>query len=327
MSLQSATEIASGILRADLHGLGDDWVRSYPVKVDAVTLEEARAAARQRLDAANVAVVIVGKADEIAPQLDKEKIAYERVGYLEAVSARDRGKRPAVPPPGEPIDPRSFAAGKKLLDEALAAKGGADKLRAVKDIVASGKAKLSLSGQTVEGTWTRILAPPDRMAVIVGIPGLGEIKMTITPDGVFQTANGTQTRDLPPGLAEQARGGLWRNHDLILLRHLEQGTQVMDGGRTTVNNKGYDTVIVRRADGSNETRILIDPRTKLLFRLEYMEGGAPGSEEYGDYRAIEGIQMPFRQRAQSSQQVIDVSVTDIKVNGGAPAGAFERPKS
>jgi hypothetical protein len=37
--------------------------------------------------------------------------------------------------------------------------------------------------------------------------------------------------------------------------------------------------------------------------------------------------MPFRQRAQSAQQTIDVTVTDIKVNGGAPAGAFEKPGS
>jgi hypothetical protein len=287
-----------------------------------VSLEEARAAAKRRLDPANLAVVIVGKADEVGPLLDRAGYTYETVGWLEAISSRERAKAQAA----AAIDPRKTSAGKKLLDAALAAKGGEAKLRAIKELVATGTVKLDLGGQAFEGAWTRVLVPPDRMSVTVSLGGLAEIQLVITPEAVFQAMNRAQVNDVRGELASQMRDGMWRDHDLILLRHLDAGTQVQDAGKTEVGGKVYDTVLLRRADGSNETRVLLDPQSKMVFRLTYQEGGAPGLEEYGDYRDVQGIQLPFRQRAEGAQEKLEVVVSEYKVNGGVPAGAFDRPK-
>jgi zinc protease len=321
--LQSAAEVARTVLLAELHGLGPDFVRDFPLKVDAVTPEAAGAAARSRLDPENVAVVIVGKGDDVAPQLEKAGLAFERVAYLEPISPRDRAKQDVA----AAIDPARTAAGKKLLDAALAAKGGAAKLRGLKDLVSRGTVKLAIAGRSVEGDWARALAPPDRMYVVLSMRELGRIKMVIGPEAVFQSVNDAQARDLPAEIAAEARAGLWRDHDLILLRHLEPGTQVQDAGKTSVASKAYDTVILRRPDGSDETRVLLDPRTKLIFRLLYTERGAPGLEEYSDYRPVDGIMLPFQQHAEGAQETFDVTVTEHKVNGGVPAGAWEKPKS
>jgi hypothetical protein len=270
-------------------------------------------------------VVIVGKADEVAPQLEKAGLAFERVGYLEPVSAKDRAAKKDVA--SSPLDPAKTAAGKKLLDAALAAKGGAEKLRGLKDLVSRGTVKLALGGRNVEGDWARAMVPPDRMYIVVGLRELGQIKMVISPAAVFQAVNNANVRDLPKEMAEQARSGMWRDHDLILLRHLEEGTQVQDAGKTTVGSKSYDTVILRKADGSDEARVLLDPKTKLIFRLLYTEGGAPGLEEYDDYRKVDGLMLPFKQHAEGAQETFDVTVTEHKLNGGVPANVWEKPKS
>lgn len=325
LRFQGASDVVRALVTAELHGLPETFVRDYPVKVDAVTVEDAKAAAKAHLDPKNLMVVIVGKADEVGPQLEKAGIAFDRVGYTEPVSPLDR--RSKKEQATAPLDPAKAAAGKKLLDAALAAKGGAAKLGAVKDLVSTGKVKLSLGGRSLEGDWARAVVPPDRMYVVVGIAELGKIKMVIGPDNVFQALNNNNVHDLPKEMADQMREGMWRDHDLILLRHLESGTQVQLADKTTVGDKAYDTVVLRRPDGSDETRVLLDPKTHLIFRLLYTEGGAPGLEEYGDYKSVDGLMLPFKQHAEGAQETFDITVAEHKVNGGVPANVWEKPKS
>jgi len=323
MRFQGPGDVAGAVLAAELHGLGEAYVREYPVRVDAVTLDAARAAAAKRLDPKNLVVVIVGKADEVGPQLDRAGLVYDKVGYLEPISARDRAAR--APAAAGTLDPKKTESGKKLLDAALAAKGGEAKLRAIKDLVAVGTVKLAASGQSFDGAWTRVLVPPDRMSVAVNLRGLADIQMVITPEAVFQALNKAQVQDLKPEQAAELREGFWRDHDLILLRHLDQTTLVQDVGKTTVEGKAYDTVVLRPA-GGGETRVLLDPKSKMIFRLVYQKGGSTGFEQYGDYRDVEGIKLPFAQHAESSNENLDVTVGEYKINGGVPTGTFDRPK-
>jgi hypothetical protein len=103
MRFQGPGDVAGALLAAELHGLGEAYVREYPVRVDAVTLDAARAAAAKRLDPKNLVVVIVGKADEVGPQLDRAGLVYDKVGYLEPISAREFARRAPRPPPGRSI--------------------------------------------------------------------------------------------------------------------------------------------------------------------------------------------------------------------------------
>jgi predicted Zn-dependent peptidase len=54
---------------SDMHGLGDDYLKTYVKKVLAVTPEEVRATAQKRLDPSRVSVAIVGDKKVVDPQL------------------------------------------------------------------------------------------------------------------------------------------------------------------------------------------------------------------------------------------------------------------
>jgi zinc protease len=86
-SLQSAAGVAAALIGAELHGLGDDYVRDLPLRLAAVDVPTALEAARTLLDPDNLRVVIVGKGDAIAPQLTKAGVAYERVGFKDEIRA------------------------------------------------------------------------------------------------------------------------------------------------------------------------------------------------------------------------------------------------
>ena len=101
-SLQTAGGIAAALVTAQLHGLGDGYVRDLPLRLAAVDVATADAVARDLLMPDALLVVIVGKGDAIAPQLAKAGIVYERVGFKDPISAAARAtaRPPAAKPPG-----------------------------------------------------------------------------------------------------------------------------------------------------------------------------------------------------------------------------------
>jgi zinc protease len=101
--LQSAPSVAGGIVAAELHGLGVDYVKDLAVRLGGVDVAAARTAAATYLHPDDLTVVIVGRGQDVAPQLDKAGVKYERISYREPFSAAARAakrERPAPPAAG-----------------------------------------------------------------------------------------------------------------------------------------------------------------------------------------------------------------------------------
>jgi zinc protease len=112
-SLQSAASVAGGVAEAVLHGLGLDYVENLAVRLGQVQPPQARAAAHDRLRPDDLIVVMVGRGQVVAPQLEKAKVPFERVGYRDAISAKARAasaspprSAPPGPSPAPPARPR-----------------------------------------------------------------------------------------------------------------------------------------------------------------------------------------------------------------------------
>jgi predicted Zn-dependent peptidase len=65
----SRTGLIGQLQFADLHGLGDDYIKGYVRNVLAVTPEDVRATAQAHLDPARVSIAIVGDRKAVEPQL------------------------------------------------------------------------------------------------------------------------------------------------------------------------------------------------------------------------------------------------------------------
>jgi zinc protease len=96
--LESAAGLARGIVAAELHGLGLDYVRELPVRLAAIDEAAARAAAQARLDPDNLSVVIVGRASVIEPQILAAGLRFERIDYRAPISSAARGALAAPAP-------------------------------------------------------------------------------------------------------------------------------------------------------------------------------------------------------------------------------------
>jgi len=94
-TLESAAGLAHALVAADLHGLGVDYVRTLALRLSAVDRAAADAAAKKWLDPDRLAIVIVGRADVVGPELKKANLAFERVDARAPISAEARRAMPA----------------------------------------------------------------------------------------------------------------------------------------------------------------------------------------------------------------------------------------
>jgi len=70
LGLETSSAIAGSLIDLDVHQLPDDSLDTYRTRVRVVTLDEVAAQAKQRLHPDRVAIVAVGPADKLVPQLE-----------------------------------------------------------------------------------------------------------------------------------------------------------------------------------------------------------------------------------------------------------------
>jgi zinc protease len=91
--LQTAAGVAGALVAAELHGLGASYVRELPLRLAAVDVAAAQAAARDFLKPDTLLVVIVGNGDAIEPQIKNTGIAYERIPFKAPISSAARAAK------------------------------------------------------------------------------------------------------------------------------------------------------------------------------------------------------------------------------------------
>jgi zinc protease len=95
-NLQTAAGIASGIVGAELHGLGVDYVRELPVRLAAVGEAAAKQAARDFLFPDTLLIVMVGNGSALERQVASSGIPYQRINFKDPISQAARAAAAAA---------------------------------------------------------------------------------------------------------------------------------------------------------------------------------------------------------------------------------------
>jgi zinc protease len=327
LRFESASDVAQSVLAAELHGFGEEYLENYAVRVGKVDVASARQAAKEILDPAHFVIVLVGDAKDLEPQLKAKGWRYEKVSYAAPI-----GPDADLPPPPPPADPKAEAAGRKVLDEALAAKGGAARLAGVKSFILAAKGTLAAQGQSVDVEVTRTIALPERMRIDL-LLNAGKVKIAYAFDGTggwqhTPAGVGDIPADQVPALLRQR----WLDPELILLRHRDKGAQVRALPDETVEGVVYKLVNVTSADRRHTATFYIDAKTKLVGRLAYPEQGGVTVDTFSDYRAVSGIQVAHKRTSQNlasdaktQGEAANLTVTKVEINPKLDAAVFARP--
>jgi hypothetical protein len=124
---------------------------------------------------------------------------------------------------------------------------------------------------------------------------------------------GDKQMDMPAEMKAEMERAQFRDPLFILPHALGAGVKVRGIRPVTEGGVTYDAFEVV-SPGKDVTRVLLDPKSHLVVRLLYSAEGKQVRDELGDYRAVEGVQLPFRAKHDTGEEKLDLGYEKIELN-------------
>jgi hypothetical protein len=217
----------------------------------------------------------------------------------------------------------------ELAAKNAAAKGGLDKLSAVKSLRLSGK--LRVNGGTVELRYVSLIRRPDSVRYEVQLQGLTRVQAF---DGkqAWQI-NPFQGRKDPERLSADDAKGLGENaadFTGVLVDYKAKGYTLDYLGTEDIDGTQAHKLRVTRPNG-DLTYVYLDPDYFLEIRAvnRRIEHGVPNETvvDYGDYEKVAGVYFPFALESgpKGSSERASVQVEKAEANVAAEEKLFQFP--
>ncbi|MDB4962611.1 MAG: peptidase domain protein [Myxococcales bacterium] len=329
MRFQSATDVGAALIGAELHGFGKEYLANYPLAVGKVDVASAKRAASEILTPKAFVVVMVGDAKDLEPQLKKEGWRYEKVAFTEPVT-------PPLVEPAAPVDPKVLAAAHKVIDDALAAKGGKAKLAAIKGfkMVAVGTTPIGPQNAPVETE--RIFLLPDKMRIDATLSLQQKVKVVIGINGKTgwqmapdQTTGKIGVNDISAADIQMIDFERWREPELILLKAADPAAKLTPAPDENIDGKPH-SVIKLASPFAVDVAIYIDKKTKLVSRMTYSVGGNAEVNDFSDYKPISGVQIAHRRKSSGTGKgggITDLELKTVEIDPKIDPKVFDKPSA
>jgi outer membrane lipoprotein-sorting protein len=231
---------------------------------------------------------------------------------------------PLASRPSDSATPDEIAKAAVMVDKVVAAKGGLDKLRGLKSIVAK---------------QTQVSRRPDGESTVettnyIEYPN----HLRVETEGQVQAFDGTRVwmkdkrglHDAPEMFAREMSAGLRRDMVALLLAAKDGSV----AARLLPDVKDAEGRISHALEFSatdlNPIVLYVDPESSLILKRLYT-ADAPGrpvvEEEFYDYSAVDGIQFAFRATQKVGPMSVERRVTHVKLNSNIDPSLFKRPGS
>ena len=308
-SLDSPQAIARYALNTARYDLPKDYYANYLKKIEAVTIADVQAAAKKYLHPDNAVILVVGSADDVADKL-KRFDSDGKIDYYDAYGNAVERSQAALP---------AGVTAEQVVQNYLNAIGGADKLKALEDVVVVAQAQMGPN--TIE--MSNYMAVPNKMAQKIGMGGMIMQQMLFDGTDAVMIAQG-QTQALPEGTKKDLMGSVMPTPELGYLNgnyQLElRGVEDLDG------TSAYK-LLVTKPSGAKKTEFYAVDSGLKLKETETQEGpggqSVTSSQEFSDYRDVSGILFPHTIIIKGGMPVpLELKVSKIEVNSGLDDSTF-----
>jgi zinc protease len=227
------------------------------------------------------------------------------------------------------ISPEEGAAATALLEKIVAAKGGLERLRALKNIKAVTRAEMRGTTDAVSSETVTYLEYPSRVRIETTMSNVSVVQAFDGSKAWVKDPNGVH--DVPDQLVRELESGLKRDTVAILLA-ASDGTLRARALPDIKDEGGRRHRALEVSGPSLEPMVLyVDPDTYLIAKQAYVAGGvgAPLVEEvFGNYKTVDGVQIAFTATVRRGGRPMLVRrITEIVLNGPLDPNLFKRPAS
>jgi zinc protease len=326
LRIEAPDDIALQVLNVLFYDLPIDELQTYRERVNAVSVGDIARVAGAYLHPDSLSVVLVGNAKAFVPQL--KAVGFDKYEVIPAtdldITAVDL-RRPAG---AADTEPETADSARALLQRAIRAKGGADRLRAVRTIVATGILAVR-SPQPVEARTTAYIQYPDKFRVDAALTN-GEVTQVLAAGEAWRK-DPSGVHDLDAQERDALRSNAARDLVSLLLRAAEGQLDVRLVAGQGDADRPVDTLRLS-GGGLAPVDLLVDRSTGMIAAERYIvdQPGAIGKvateEWYSDYREVDGIQVAFRTVIRRGEAVIlERTLTTVHVNVTLDEQTFKRP--
>jgi predicted Zn-dependent peptidase len=301
MQIEKPATIARYALLTQTQGLPEDFYENYIKNISAVTAEDIKAAANKFFLAENSRIVIVGKAADVLPGLEKTKIP---VSYFDKW-----GKPTEKPVVNKPI-PAGVTA-KTVLDGYVKAAGGDKALKAVKTLYTK-------SSGAVQGTPLELVmkvSADHKQMVEMKAMGMSMMKQVVNEKGGFIVQQGQKTELKGDDLKDMQESA-------VPFEELTLATDktVTLSGIEAIN--GADAYAVKK--GTTTFYYDVKSNLKVAEAKELEQGGQKMVQTtyYSDYKAVKGVKIPYKVIMNVGIE-IELTVAEAQINEGVAPADFQ----
>jgi zinc protease len=326
LTIETPSQISLQILNAVFYGLDLNQLQTHRERVNAVSVEDIQRVARAYLHPDRLSIVLVGDAASFVDQLRAagfdqfERIPAADLDLFSADLRRHAAPAGGLRPAGFPMTTHTgHQEPKAIIDRAIAAKGGLKKLQEIRTVRAEATTTVAGPGGQVPMPTTTSVEYPGRFRMDVETPS-GTLTQVFA-DGTYWIKDARGVGEPDPPVRDAIRDALKRDTIPMLLR-AAAGSLVVRGADA---DPPFDAVIVS-GDELAPVTLFVNRDSGLIERVKYDGPDGTVTEEYSDYRIVEGVKVPFHTVVKRpGAGTIERDIRRIHFNVSLPPGLFSRP--
>jgi zinc protease len=358
LTIETPNDIATQVLNVVFYELPVEEIGTFRERVQAVTPDDIQRVAKQYVRPDRLSIVLVGDASSFVPQLrkvgfpDVEVIPINELDLMSATLRRDapraRTTEPSAPlgnfpfiragqtaftntqvnprpsTPDVTTDPNAVAVLKRVVD----AKGGLDALKKVRTVVAEADTTFHVNGPPLSSKTRTYVIYPDKFRVDAKVQGADVVQ--VFNGGNAWARDPAGVHDAPLGMREDFAASVRRDMIPLLVAAAE--------GKLTVRllpeeGTGGQVLKVLEISGAGlpPVKLYVDSQSLVVrqsFQTPAPDGKRIQAEEiFSDYRAVDGVQVPFRADVRrNGTLILSRTLTNVTFNSPLDDTLFVRPQ-
>jgi hypothetical protein len=233
-----------------------------------------------------------------------------------------------------PVHLASAQTADEIIEKSITALGGRAAHAKLKSRLTTGTIVFATPAGEISGTIEVLNAAPNKIRTVVkadlSAVGAGQLVVDQRFDGsagyVLDTMQGN--RDITGNQLDNLRNGGFPHP---FLNYKDMGTTVKLAGKEKVGDRDAYVLVFDPTSGS-AVRQYIDAETylptKSVIRVDVPQlgGELEQTNEYLDYKDVDGIKLPFQVKSTSSVQNFNVTVTKVEHNTTVDQSLFSKPQ-
>jgi zinc protease len=304
MQVEKPTTVARYALNIQTEGLPADFYENYIKNINAVTPEDIMRVANKYMLADNLRIIVVGKASDVLPGLEKLKIP---IFYF------DKYGTPTEKPAMKKDAPAGVTV-KTVLDNYIKAIGGEKAVMGVKTLSMTGSASIPQAPAPIK----MVMKKDDkgRSLLVISMDGMGELnRQVVTEKGGYSSQQGQKKEMSAEEFAEEKETAatfdelaLMKNTNLVL-----DGVEPMNGTDAYIIKNGKTTLYYDVKSGLKLAESKLEEQGDRKMTV---------TTNYSDYKEVKGVKIPYTITINQGIE-LNFAMSEVKVNEGVTDADFK----